>query len=100
MDREWKRWKRNFQYFISANGITDAQRKKQLLLLFAGEQVQEVFENLKVEKPQEGPLADKFVDAYQSVVDRLDGHFASKINVSDTFFIKCGKRQMKRWTNS
>lgn len=82
VDREWKRWKRNFNYFIEANQIIDTERKKTLLLLYAGEQVQETYENLADLNEFGGPRVDGFVDQYKAIMAKLDAHFASKINVT------------------
>lgn len=82
--REWLKWKRNFGYFVEFNAIVDAERKKKLLLLLAGAQVQEVFENLNDDAKETGPRVSGYgtVDVYQAAVEKLDGYFASTINVT------------------
>lgn len=77
-----KKWKRNFRYFIDANEIEDPVRKTRLLLLFAGEQVQEIYDSLDGNDFAGGPLADGLVDQFDKTVLVLDGYFASKMNVT------------------
>lgn len=82
VEREWLSWKRNFHYFIEANEIVDVERKKTLLLLFAGEQIQEIYDNLDGGDDIGGPRPSEYMDQYKVLVTRLDSYFASKINVT------------------
>lgn len=79
---EWAKWKRNFRYFVEANEIEDPVRKMRLLLLFAGEQVQEIYDSLDGNDIGGGPLADEFVDQFERTVRTLDEYFASKTNIT------------------
>lgn len=82
MGVEWGKWKRNFNYFIGANEIEEPIRKKRLLLLFAGEQVQEIYDSLDTDDIAGGPMADSFVDYFQRTLQLLDDYFAAKTNVT------------------
>ena len=50
----WKKWKKSFEYYVIAKGITNSARKKGLLLRCAGPEVQELFETLQ----DPGPAAE------------------------------------------
>ena len=67
----WKKWKRGFDYFVAARGVTDADQKKALLLDMAGEEVQDIFDIL--------PAATGD-DNYKKTMLALDTHFATKTN--------------------
>ena len=51
---QWKKWKKLFEYYILAKGITNSARKRGLLLHCAGKEVQELLKTLQ----DPGPLAD------------------------------------------
>jgi hypothetical protein len=42
----WNNWQADFEMFIIASGITDAKRKRALLLYQAGTRVREIFKQL------------------------------------------------------
>ena len=67
----WKKWKRGFDYFAAARGVTDTDQKKALLLDMAGEEVQDIFDILP---PATGD------DNYKKTMLALDTHFATKTN--------------------
>lgn len=81
---EWTRWKRNFGYFLEFNNIVDVNKKRSLLLLLGGEQIQEIAENLDNVDQAIGqqPGEDGANDTYTSLMDMLNGHFASSLNVT------------------
>ena len=70
--QKWSKWKKSFQYFVTASGVRDDGRRKALLLHLVGQQTQEVFETLGV--------ADDAT--YQVSLDAFDGHFDMQRNVS------------------
>ena len=75
----WKKWKKSFEYYILAKGITNSARKKGLLLHCAGTEVQELFETLQ----DPGPPADAGednADEYQKALRTLDAHFSAQLN--------------------
>lgn len=79
---EWEKWMRNFKYFLDVNA---SARKHKLLLLFAGEQVQETADNLN--EPVNQPDAQlgapaPIADVFKSMVDKLDYYFAVRRNVT------------------
>ena len=42
----WINWQSDFEMFLTASGITDAKRKRALLLYQAGPRVREIFKQL------------------------------------------------------
>ena len=69
--QRWKRWKRSFEYFLTAKGVTDNDQKKALLLHLAGPDAQDIFETLVV--------ADGNV--YKTAIEALDKYFQPKVNI-------------------
>ena len=69
----WKRWKRGFEYFVAARGVTKADQKKALLLDMAGEEVQDIFDVLP---NGEGD------DSYKKAMSAIDSHFQAKTNTT------------------
>ena len=68
ISERWRKWKRSFLFFISAQDITDPNRKHSFLLHFAGEAVQDLFETLS-----EPVLAVD--DRFERTIAMLDKHF-------------------------
>ena len=68
----WRKWKRSFAYYVTGKGITDAGRKKALLLHYAGVHVQELFDTLTLETGG--------ADDYDNAILTLDKRFAFKPN--------------------
>ena len=77
----WRRWKRSFDYFLLAKGVTTPAQQKALLLHTAGIDVQDVFDTLP-EAPGEG-------DEYVKAVRTLDVDFQPRTNIrmNDTYFV-------------
>ena len=75
----WKKWKRSFEYYISAKGITQSARKKGLLLHRAGTEVQELFETIQDPGPPADAAEDN-ADEYQKALRTLDAHFSAQLN--------------------
>ena len=73
----WKKWVSKLQNFLVAHNITDADQKKSILLLYAGDQVSDIYDII--------PDADKALgeneDAYEKVVALLNLKFKSKTNL-------------------
>ena len=70
--QKWSKWKKSFQYFVTASGVRDDGRRKALLLHLVGLQTQEIFETLGVAEDA----------TYQQSLDAFDGHFDMQRNVS------------------
>jgi len=68
----WRRWKRAFDYFLLAKGVTQPAQKA-LLLHMAGFDVQDIFETL-AEPDVEG-------DVYVKAVTALGGYFQPRTNI-------------------
>ena len=66
----WDKWKKSFQYFLDASGITNDKRKKAMLLHMAGPETQEVFDTLIPAN-----------DTYDKALEALTSHFSVKKNV-------------------
>lgn len=88
---DWQNWLRGFEIFASANQILAPKLKRDWLLHFAGLKVQNIYFNLdnksEEEEPQKcGPLITGFVpheqDVYTETVNKLQGFFAPKRNLS------------------
>lgn len=76
----WKRWKKTFEYFLEAKGISTPKQARALLLYSAGQEVQDIFENLTDPGHPAGVDPDPH-DAYQKAMRTLDAHFSPKMNV-------------------
>ena len=50
----WTKWMRQFNYYVTAAGITDSGQKKALLLHTAGPEVQDLFETLTIPAAADG----------------------------------------------
>ena len=68
ISERWRKWKRSFLFFISAQNITDPDRKHSFLLHFAGEAVQDLFETLSEPVPAVN-------DRIERTIAMLDKHF-------------------------
>ncbi|XP_067947172.1 uncharacterized protein [Watersipora subatra] len=68
----WKKWRRSLQYHIEARGVTNAKRKRAILLDCAGEEVQDIYDTLQV--GTEG-------DAYTKAMAAFDLYFTPKTNL-------------------
>ena len=66
----WRRWKRSFEFFIEAKGITKDAQKQALLLHCAGQDVQDIFVKLS----DTGPAPDGETQ-YAKAMRLLDAHF-------------------------
>ena len=44
--QRWARWRKGFEYFLQASGITDDGQKRSMLLHMVGEEVQEIYESI------------------------------------------------------
>ena len=75
----WKRWKKAFQYYVDARGITQAKQTKSLLHT-AGMDVQDLFETLTDPGHPEKVTPDPH-NAYEKALRTLDAHFLSKLDI-------------------
>nr|XP_039266339.1 uncharacterized protein K02A2.6-like [Styela clava] len=73
---EWQQWLRRFENMCLAMSIDNAERKKALLLHFAGPEVFDLNENLPAP-----PNADENDNVYANTVKKLDNYFVPKINI-------------------
>ena len=69
----WKRWKRSFELYLLAKGVSDDKQKVALLLHTAGMDLQDLYYTLVGAAEELKPYAD--------VVTLLDGYFVPKVNV-------------------
>ena len=68
----WKRWKRSFNLFLTAKGVTNDKQKVALLLHTGGLELQELYFTLVNEEEEK-----KFEDC----VKTLDEYFVPKVNL-------------------
>ena len=71
--QRWEKWKKAFEYFVIASGITDDGRQRALLLHLIGPDTQEIFETLM----DQG-------NTYDETMQVLDTHFS----VQKTYHLK------------
>jgi len=72
----WRRWKRSFEFFLEAKGITKVSQGKALLLHCAGQDVQDIFDTLT----DPGPVPERDSE-YAKAMRSLDAHFAHQVNI-------------------
>ena len=72
----WKKWKDRLDNLLVAMNITNANRKKALLLHYAGEEVHDMFSTLTL-APHEG---EGDLDLYKQASDALNDYFIPKRN--------------------
>ena len=72
----WRRWKRFFEFFIKAKGITKDTQKRVLLLHCAGQDLQGIFVTLS----DPGPAPDG-ESQYAKTVRLVDAHFLPQVNI-------------------
>ena len=68
---KWRTWLADFEMFLTASGITNATRKRALLLYLAGSRVREIFQHL----PDVGNADD-----YDTAKTKLTTHFEPQKN--------------------
>ena len=73
----WKRWKRLFEFFLEAKGITKDSQQKALLLHCAGQDVQDIFDTLT----DPGPVPAEGDTLYAKAMRPLDAHFLPQVFV-------------------
>src|SRR6218665_804714 len=88
----WKCWRRSFEFYIAAKGVTSDVQKRALLLHTAGMAAQDLFETLSDPGPP-GGNADDAASAYDVAMRTLDAHFSPKLN---TPYERHVFRQMKQ----
>lgn len=86
---DWKKWLRGFEIYAQANAIKKPKNKLNWMLHYAGNKVQTVFDSLPEIKRDEnkpnGPYAAGYVftrNVYSDAIERLNGFFEPKQNVS------------------
>lgn len=82
---DWQNWIRSFEVFLRANGIQKRSLKRDWLLHYAGQKVQNVYFNLSKKEDnnvRRGPLKKSYVpfrkNSYLDVVNTLQNFFAPK----------------------
>ena len=75
LSQRWKTWKRRFETYLVAINVTDAKKKRALLLYQAGEETQEIFDT----------LIDTGED-YDTAIEKLDEYFSQKKNLEYEIF--------------
>ncbi len=75
--QRWNKWVDRYENLLVAIDITKPERKKALLLHYAGEGVQEIYETL----PTPSQDSEDPADAYTIIKQQLNNHFCPKKNV-------------------
>ena len=75
LSQRWKTWKRRFETYLVAVGVTDDNQKRALLLYQAGQETQDLFDT----------LTDTGTD-YKTAMDKLDAYFTPKKNIDFEVF--------------
>ena len=70
LSQRWRKWKKSFEYYLTASGVTDKKQQRALLLHLAGRGVQEIFETL-----------DDTGEDYETAVGKLCAYFEPKKNI-------------------
>lgn len=105
LSSEWPKWKRAFEFFIEAKGITDQKQKCAFLMHAGGMGLQEIFTNLPDIKKQNtdetdaggddgGDVVDDNADDYAKAILKLDNHFCMKRNTTVERYIFRNIRQL------
>lgn len=80
----WTKWKKSFEYYLTATGVTDGDQKRALLLHLIGQDSQDIFETF-----------EDTGDTYENAVAKFDEYFLPKKN--DAFerhiFRKCKQNE-------
>ena len=72
VSQKWEKWKKAFEYFLTASGINDDGRMKAVLLHMAGRETQVVYETLNVAAGA----------TYTQAMTALNNHFTETRNVT------------------
>ena len=72
LSQRWDKWKKGFQLYVIATGVTAPAQKRAMLLHLAGPQVQDIFETLGAT----GEDSD-----YETAMNRLSEYFEPKKNI-------------------
>jgi len=74
----WKKWKKSFDYYLTARGVTQDARKVALLMHCAGPEVQELYETL--DDPGVDADGDGGAGEFAKTVRTLEAYFITKVN--------------------
>ena len=75
----WRKWKKSFEYFLTAKAVANVAQKKALLLHCAGPEVQELFETLTDPGGAED-AEEEDANEYEVAVRTLDAYFITQVN--------------------
>ena len=76
----------SFKYYLTAAAVAKPEQKKALLLHFAGNEVQEIFQTLPdLPPPTEGGPPDE----YETTLEKLNKYFKPKKNISFERYVSC-----------
>ena len=72
----WRRWKRSVEFSFEAKGVKEDSQRKALLLHFAGQDIQDIFDTLT----DPGPVPEND-SGYAKAMRSLDANFAHQVNI-------------------
>ena len=84
LSKKWEKWLDEFNIYLLATGIAQAQQKNALLLHSAGKNVKEIYETLKTDEKENNAAADK-----------LNDYFKPKVNVTHERYVLKQTKQGK-----
>ena len=82
----WTKWLSRFNNYLVAADVTDPARKKALLLHYAGEAVQDIYDALPTIPTSDGSTDSTTTDPYGSTTAILTSYFAPKRNLQYEIF--------------
>ena len=88
INQRWAKWKKRFEYFILASGITEDTCQNALLLHMIGQDTQDNFDTLIVETREN--------ETYKASLEALDQNFYVKKNIPFERSIFCAAKQLEK----
>ena len=86
LSKRWTRYKEDFEFYLTASGVTQDKQKLALLLHLGGHELREVYHSVKGE-----------AENYSSVIGKLDNYFIPKKNITfERYVFKQATRQCEK----
>ena len=106
MGPHWKRWKRSFEFFLEAKGITKGSQQKALLLHCAGQDAEgdtlyakamrSLDAHLLPQVKEESETADQFVTRLFQFAENCNFGTAKEENIRDQLIDKCRSHDLRK----
>ena len=97
LGQRWKKWLSRYENSLIALDITEPKRRKALLLHYAGQSTQDIFETLP-----DFPATDPAANIYDQEVAKLSTYFNPKKNVEFEVYVfrQAKQQQGEPWTHT